>query len=138
MHYRNDARNRRVITAFFWTSIHRIRLVLSVGIGTLIALNSGMNSMNLSMLLSALWTMAEDQLSMHESVDAMHAPLECHSLVARGFGRKVHELITNCGYVDSDHLTRAVDSLGAGKWLHFSHIGYALSAASEYEYTSRY
>lgn len=77
--------------------------------------------------------MAKTQLGMHESVDAMYAPSECHSLVARGFGRKVHELITRCGYVDSDHLTRAVGRLGAGKWLHFSHVGYALAAASEYE-----
>lgn len=104
-------------------------------LGTLIALIIRMNSMNLSMLLSALWTMATGQLGAHESVDAYYAPSECHSLVARGFGKRVHSAIVAGGYADSDHLTRSVTRLGAGKWLHFSPIGYALAAASEYEET---
>ncbi len=121
----------------FRMSPHRIPTFNNVRSGILTALYSGMTTTNLSSILSTLWNMAEVQFGLHESVDAFGAPSECHALVSRGFGRRVHEYIVSCGYVDSDHLGRSVGRLGAYRWLCFSPIALALHEASEYEFNCR-
>ncbi len=124
-------------SSLFGMPPHRILTSKRVHFGILNALYSGMTTTNLSSLLSTLWNMAVEQFGLHESVDAFDAPSECHALVSRGFGRRVHEYIVSCGYVDSDHLARSVGRLGAYKWLCFSPIALALHEASEYEFNCR-